>query len=69
VSDGFVETVGGAEQARALLDRFRDREPADCLNELVFEVKKRFAEPDDMPEQDCTAVILDVDSKVIRLAR
>jgi hypothetical protein len=69
VSDGFIEVSGGPEKACALFDRFRDRETKDVLNELVFSIKSKFKDPEDMPEQDCTAVIFDVDSNVIRLAR
>lgn len=68
LSDGFVDAAGGPEKASELLERFRDAEPADTLNELVFQVKSRFSEPDDLPEQDCTAGIFDVSNKLIRLA-
>ena len=68
VSDGFVEAAGGTQSVVELLNRFRATEPTDLLNEFVFCVKSKFIEKDDMPEQDCTAVVLDVDSKVIRLA-
>jgi hypothetical protein len=68
VSDGFVEVAGGASETRELLNRFRGREPLDGLNEFVFEVKKKFEEPDDLPAQDCTAIALDMDANVLRLA-
>ena len=35
---------------------------------VVFKVKSAFTEPDDLPAQDCTAVLFDMDSKVLRLA-
>jgi serine phosphatase RsbU (regulator of sigma subunit) len=68
VSDGFIEAAGGAEPMCELLDGFRKRESVEALNELVYRVKSKFTEPDDLPEQDCTALILDVDSRVIQLA-
>ncbi len=68
ISYGFVEAVGGAEKTCELLDGFREKPAVDAINELVFKVKSKFAEPDDMPEQDCTAVLLDVDAKILRLA-
>jgi serine phosphatase RsbU (regulator of sigma subunit) len=69
LSDGFVEASGGTPaQALALLSKFRDREAKDSLNELVYRVKSVFQAADDMPAQDCTAVVLDVDARVIRLA-
>jgi hypothetical protein len=67
VSDGFLDAAGGASAAAKLLDEFRAKEPADLLNELVYRVKKAFTEEDEMPAQDCTAVLFDVDSRVLRL--
>jgi len=66
LSDGFVEAAGGLAETVALLTRFREREPSDLLNELVFAVKSKFTEPDDMPQQDCTGAIFDVDARIIR---
>ena len=68
VSDGYVEVIGGSTKVCELLDRFRSAEPVAALNEMVFQVKSGFKDPDDMPAQDCTAVIFDVDSKLLRLA-
>jgi serine phosphatase RsbU (regulator of sigma subunit) len=69
LSDGFIESVGGAEGAVETLNRFRKSEPADALNELVFRVKSGLESEDAMPEQDCTGVVLDVDAKFLRIAR
>jgi serine phosphatase RsbU (regulator of sigma subunit) len=66
LSDGFIETVGGTDPARELLDHYRSGDAMDGLNEMVFRLKSKFQEEDDMPEQDCTAVALDVDSRVVR---
>lgn len=66
VSDGFVEASGGEAALRKLLDEFRAKEANDCVNELVYRVKKEFTEDDDLPAQDCTAVVFDVDSRLIR---
>ncbi|OFZ19614.1 MAG: hypothetical protein A2X94_17385 [Bdellovibrionales bacterium GWB1_55_8] len=68
VSDGFVEAAGGSGAFAELIERFREAPPADMVNELVFKVKSAFEEPDDMPAQDCTATVFDVDSRLIRLA-
>jgi hypothetical protein len=68
LSDGFAEVVGTDQELKALLDGYRDREPADLLNELVFRVKSRFKTQEDMPEQDCSALLFDLDSRLLRLA-
>ncbi len=67
VSDGFLDAVGGAVEAAKLLDRFRGGDASDSLNELVFRVKSKLTDSDAMPGQDCTAVILDMDQRLIRL--
>jgi hypothetical protein len=66
ISDGFVESVGGPESALAILQEYRKHEPADFVNELVFRAKSKLTEEADMPAQDCTAVVLDVDARVLR---
>ncbi len=68
LSDGFIEAAGGSSPVGRLLDRYRGKEAADSLNELVFAVKSHFTDPDDMPEQDCTGAIFDIDANLIRLA-
>lgn len=68
LSDGFIEICGGMDPTRKLLDRLRDRESVDTLNELALLVKKDITDPDAMPAQDCSAIVMDVDSKVLRLA-
>jgi serine phosphatase RsbU (regulator of sigma subunit) len=69
LSDGYLDAAGGPDKARELLDRFRSAEPQDALNEFTYLVKSRFKQGDDLPEQDCTAIITEVDAKLLRLAR
>jgi hypothetical protein len=69
MSDGFTECMGGASEVVDVLNGLRTREGADVVNEMIFRVKKKFDEPDDLPAQDCSVVLLDADSKVLRLAR
>jgi serine phosphatase RsbU (regulator of sigma subunit) len=66
ISDGFLEVMGGEAQVLKALNQYRDAESADFLNELVFQLKSKFEAPDDMPAQDCTAVLLDVDARILR---
>lgn len=68
ISDGFIETLGGPEHTARLLDRFRKTDPKDALNEFVYAVKSRFKDPDDVPEQDCTGIVIDIPKKTLRLA-
>jgi hypothetical protein len=68
LSDGFIEACGGLVEAKTLLDPLRDRDSADLTNELVFRVKKKMIDPEDLPPQDCTSLVFDVDAKLLRLA-
>lgn len=68
LSDGFIEACGGLVEAKALLDPLRDKDSADLTNELVFRVKRKMVDPEDLPPQDCTSLVFDVDAKLLRLA-
>lgn len=68
VSDGFVEAVGGEDRMVDLLNHYLQKDPLDILNEFVFQVKRHFKDEDDLPKQDCSAIVLDVDSNVVKLS-
>lgn len=68
LSDGFIEIAGGEDHALSLLNQFRAREAADLINEFTFHAKKGLNPENDLPPQDCTAMVFDVDSRLIRLA-
>lgn len=68
LSDGFIEACGGLVEAKTLLDPLRDKDSADLTNELVFRVKRKMIDPEDLPPQDCTSLVFDVDAKLLRLA-
>ncbi len=68
VSDGYLELLGGEDQARELLDRFAEKPAEDLLNELAFQMKSRLANPrEELPAHDSSALVFDVDAKVMRL--
>lgn len=67
-SGGFVQAAGGAPALRELLDHYRAGDAKDTLNELVYRVKAQLKDSDDLPIQDCTGAIFDVDQRLIRLA-
>ena len=68
LSDGFVDAAGGEQGALQLLEKFREKEALDLLNELVFSVKNGMNRETEMPPQDCTALIFHTDPKILRLA-
>ncbi len=68
LSDGYLELLGGEDSARDVLEQFSNREPEDLLNELAFQIKSRLGDPrEELPEQDATVLVFDVDGKVMRL--
>ncbi|MEK6704875.1 MAG: SpoIIE family protein phosphatase [Bdellovibrionota bacterium] len=69
VSDGFLEAFEERSNIIQLLNGRRNESAVETLNELVFQVKGHLAEEDDMPAQDCTAMVIDVDSKIVRFAK
>ncbi|MGK5089964.1 SpoIIE family protein phosphatase [Bdellovibrionota bacterium FG-2] len=68
VSDGFIDSTQGVEGMLSLLKQGRAKETKDSLNEMVYRVKSKYTDPDDAPAQDCSALVLDVDARVLRLA-
>jgi len=67
LSYGIVESLGGREKMHEILNRFRQIPPADLLNELSYRMKSKLTEG--MPSQDCTMMILDVDTHVLQMTR
>ena len=68
LSYGFFDGLGGEEGIMNLLNRFRERDSADLLNEIVFKIKSKLGE-EDLPAQDCTVMIMDVEAPVLRLTK
>ena len=67
LSDGFIESLGGMAAALTMLEKFKERDAKDLLNELAFGIKSKLADPkEDLPPQDCTGMVMDLDPKVIR---
>jgi serine phosphatase RsbU (regulator of sigma subunit) len=66
VSDGYIDGVGGPEQLLELGEKFKNAPAIDLQNELAFKIKSKLKDENDMPDQDCTLSILDLDAKLIR---
>ncbi|MBI3556527.1 MAG: SpoIIE family protein phosphatase [Deltaproteobacteria bacterium] len=70
-SDGFADTF--AEEGVKGLERSFSKAYGDdaieLINNLTHRIKKRFETEDDMPEQDCSVMIIDVEKRAMRLAK
>lgn len=66
LSDGFWERVESL--GSAWWEKNRDLDAEALTTELSFLSKKDLEGDDEMPTQDCTAVVFDVDARLIRLA-
>lgn len=66
-SDGFVGVAGGAEKLLGTLNGYRTKESVDLLNQLAFFAKRSLAD-DELPGEDCSALALDIDARILRLA-
>lgn len=69
LSQGFVESMGGEGAVLKLLNHLPLEEAKDVLNEFSFRTKSLLSQPDDLPAQDCTAIVFDVNSRILKLAR
>jgi hypothetical protein len=68
ISHGFLEALGDLNKVQEILNKFRQKEALDLLNELVFLAQSRLATEDDMPSQDCTAIVLDPQSQLLQVS-
>ena len=66
LSDGYSECF---PSLKPLLAAQRRTDGVDVINELNFAVKRKLASDDDLPPQDCSVIIIDVQENIIRLAR
>ncbi len=69
LTDGFAEALGGD---RPLADVFNARqvaESADLINDLGYAAKGRLPADEDMPAQDCSVLVIELERPRMRLAR
>ncbi|MBI2607033.1 MAG: serine/threonine-protein phosphatase [Deltaproteobacteria bacterium] len=69
MSDGFYEPFGGDETLKKTLAQSFGEEPLAFINECAYHVKKTFEPGEDMPAQDCSVMVIDVEKRAMRLAQ
>lgn len=68
VTDGFVHGLGGLESLKQLLQQKKEQDAFHTINELGFLIKSKLKEGETFPGEDCSAMVIDVESRVLRLA-
>lgn len=69
LTDGFAEALGGdAAVARTLRERAGE-DPVEVVNDCAYAAKRALASHDEMPPQDCSLLVFDVEKTGMRLAK
>lgn len=69
VSDGFSEKFHSQKDLGDSFTRFHTDDAMDLINDMTFRVKREFEAEDDMPAQDCSVMVIDVEKRAMRLAK
>lgn len=68
-SDGFGENFVGQADLAKVFDGSAGEDPIMLINEMSYRVKSKFESDDDMPTQDCSVMIIDIEKRAMRLAK
>ena len=68
LSDGFVNGVGGEFNLQKIFHERIEQDPFSLVNELSFQIKSKLLASDAFPGEDCSAIVIDIESRVLRLA-
>ncbi len=69
LSDGWQSSTG--ESVKSIAERLvpANKDGQDLVNEFAFALHQKSEEPDSMPPEDCSILILEIAKNVLRLAR
>lgn len=68
LSDGFVSGVGGEHALMQVFNQKLNQEPFALVNELTYLIKSKLKPGETFPGEDCSAIVLDIEHRVLRLA-
>ena len=68
LSDGFVNGIGGEFQLQKIFHQKMEKDPFTLVNELAFQIKAKLTPGETFPGEDCSAIVVDVENRVLRLA-
>ena len=68
LSDGFVGGAGGEHRLTRLFSDQSNNDPFALVNELTFQIKSKLSPGETFPGEDCTAIVIDIENRILRLA-
>jgi len=68
LSDGFVNGVGGEVYLNQVFQKQKEKDPFLLVNELSYRIKTKLVDGETFPGEDCSAIVMDIESRVLRLA-
>ena len=68
LTDGFVNGVGGEFQLQKIFHDKIEQEPFAIVNELAYQIKSKLKPGETFPGEDCSAIVIDIENRVLRLA-
>ncbi len=68
LSDGFVNGVGGDVFLNQVFQEQKEKDPFMLVNELSYRIKTKLIDGETFPGEDCSAIVMDIESRVLRLA-
>jgi serine phosphatase RsbU (regulator of sigma subunit) len=68
LSDGFVKGIGGEFYLQKIFHQKLEKDPFVLVNELSYQIKSKLTPGETFPGEDCSAIVIDVENRVLRLA-
>jgi len=68
LSDGFVGGIGGDKFLHQMFRKQIDKDPFMLVNELSFRIKTKLVDGETFPGEDCSAIVIDIENRILRLA-
>ena len=68
LSDGFVAGSGGRSRLTGLFKDQLEQDPFSLVTELAFQIKSQLSPGETFPGEDCSAIVIDIEGRVLRLA-
>lgn len=69
LSDGFYQAYENENDFLKTIHSFYNHEALEFINDCTFHVKKKFNEEDDMPDEDCSVMVIDIEKNAMRVAK